>query len=743
MNIYTTIFGYPRIGPNRELKKALEAYWSGRISEQELSNQAHDLILSMAKKASDSGIDIVPSNEFSFYDHVLDVSVMFNAVPERFKKNNSYLDLKFAMARGTQDAQACEMTKWFNTNYHYIVPELDEKTSFALTENKPLNEYNFLKEKLNLDTKPVILGPFTYLKLSKIDRALFEKLFPSLINAYGQLIAELSKAGVKYIQIDEPALVLDLEDWEIDELSAGYRKIASFKGNSKLFVQTYYESLSKFEQVVYSLPVDGIGLDFVDGKENADFIVKYGFPKDKILIAGIVSGRDPWKTNIKEALNLIEKLVAFAGNRLILSNSCPLFHLPVSLKPEQGHIPEKILRRLCFAEERLEELTTIKEFIKSGKTPEGFEDFPKSSHNKIIETIENSTIERKPEFKVRYQIQIESLKLPLFPTTTIGSFPQTNELRAIRAKYKKGEIPADEYQSFILNEIKKAIQIQEEVGLDVLVHGEFERTDMVEFFAERLNGFICTKNGWVQSYGSRCVKPPIIYSDISRPNPMTLKETLYAKSLTNKPVKGILTGAVTILQWSFYRKDIPKKEIAYQIALALRDEVLDLERSGIKIIQIDEPAFREGLPLKKKDHRDYFDWAIKSFKITSSSVMPTTQIHTHMCYSEFNEIIEQIYALDADVISIEASRSKGDILKAFENFNYDHGIGLGVYDIHSPRIPSKEEMLEIVDRAIRLIDKNLFWINPDCGLKTRKWEEVIPSLKNMVEAAKIFRKKEA
>ncbi|GAB6183237.1 5-methyltetrahydropteroyltriglutamate--homocysteine S-methyltransferase [Thermodesulfovibrio hydrogeniphilus] len=743
MNMYNTVFGFPKIGSNRELKKALEAYWSGKISEQELINQAQTLTLKMAKKAFDSGIDIVPSNEFSLYDFVLDVSVMFNAIPERFRKIKSLIDLKFAMARGTQDAQACEMTKWFNTNYHYIVPELDEKASFSLTENKTLDEYTLIKEKLNIETKPVILGPFTYLKLSKINRDLFEKLFPSLINSYCQLIAELCKAGVKYIQIDEPAFVLDLEDWEIDELSAGYKKIASIKGNSKLFVQTYYESLSKFEQIVYSLPVDGIGLDFVDGKENADFIVKYGFPKDKTLIAGIVSGRDPWRTNMKEALRLIEKLASFTDNRLILSNSCPLFHLPVSLKPEQGHIPEEVLKRLCFAEERLEELTAIKEFLKTGKTPEGFEDFPVPSNNKTVEYMENSTFDRNPEFKVRYKLQRESLKLPLFPTTTIGSFPQTNELRAIRAKYKKGDISADEYQRFIFNEIKKAIQIQEEVGLDVLVHGEFERTDMVEFFAERLDGFICTKNGWVQSYGSRCVKPPIIYADISRPNPLTLKETLYAKSLTNKPVKGILTGAVTILQWSFYRKDIPKKEIAYQIALALREEVLDLESSGIKIIQIDEPAFREGLPLKKKDHEDYFDWAIKSFKITSSSVMPTTQIHTHMCYSEFNEIIEKIYALDADVISIEASRSKGDILKAFEKFNYDHGIGLGVYDIHSPRIPSQEEMLEIVNRAIKFIDKNLFWINPDCGLKTRNWEEVIPSLKNMVETAKIFRKKEA
>lgn len=741
MTVKTTVFGYPKIGPQRELKKALESYWSGKISKNDLLEEVEKLIINNAKTIALHGIDIIPSNEFSLYDFILDLSVMFDVIPERFRNISDPLERYFAIARGTADAPASEMTKWFNTNYHYIVPEIENSTKFELKENKPLKEYELLKVSLNLKTKPVIIGPFTYLYCARVkDYAYF---FDRIANVYIKLFKELEESGVEEVQIDEPALVLDLENDTAQAIIDCYRKITAELSKIKLYVQTYYESLSQYEKIVYQLPIHGIGFDFVDGLDNLENILKFGFPKNKVLIAGVVSGRDPWKTDFTKTLKLIETLVKFTEN-IILSNSCPLIHLPITVKNET--LPKEILSLLSFANERLDELTMLKIIINEGKEPPQqnlsmkFTKFTNPEIKKKISQIDENALWRKPSFSERYEKQIKILNLPLFPTTTIGSFPQTSELRKVRADYKAGKISFEEYESFINNEIKQAIKIQEEIGLDVLVHGEFERTDMVEFFAERLQGFVITKNGWVQSYGSRCVRPPIIYGDVWREKPLILKETLYAQSLTNKPVKGILTGPVTILQWSYPRKDIPKKEIAYQIALALKEEVLELERAGIKIIQIDEPAFREGMPLKRAKIDEYFDWAIKSFKIVTSSVKPETQIHTHMCYSDFNDIIDKIYALDADVISIEASRSKGELLKAFENFKYDRGIGIGVYDVHSPRVPGIEEMLEIVKRAIKLIDKRLLWINPDCGLKTRGWDETIPSLKNMVKVAEIMRK---
>ncbi len=738
MTVKTTVFGYPKIGPQRELKKALESYWSGKISQKELIEEAEKLIINNAKTITLHGIDIIPSNEFSLYDFILDLSVMFNVIPERFQNISDPLERYFAIARGSADAPASEMTKWFNTNYHYIVPEIENDTEFELIENKPLKEYKLLKNSLNLKTKPVITGPFTYLYCAKVkDHAYF---LHRIANVYIKLLKELEESGIEEVQIDEPAMVIDLDNDTVHVIIDCYRKITSALSKIKVYVQTYYESLSQYEKIVYEMPVHGIGFDFVDGRDNLDSLSKFGFPKDKLLIAGVVSGRDPWKTNFTETLKLIETLTKFTEN-IILSNSCPLMHLPVSVKNET--LPEEILHLLSFANERLEELTLLKTVINEGKEPPEQNlsmKFVNPEIKKKISQIDENALERKSSFQERYEKQMQILKLPLFPTTTIGSFPQTPELRKVRADYKAGRISLEEYESFINNEIKKAIEIQEHLGLDVLVHGEFERTDMVEFFAERLQGVAITKNGWVQSYGSRCVRPPIIYGDVWRDKPLILKETLYAQSLTKKPVKGILTGAVTILQWSYPRKDISKKEIAYQIAFALKEEVMELEKAGIKIIQIDEPAFREGMPLKRAKVDEYFDWAIKSFRIITSSVKPETQIHTHMCYSDFNDIIEKIYAMDADVISIEASRSKGEILKAFENFKYDRGIGIGVYDIHSPRVPDVEEMLEIVKRSIKLIDKRLFWINPDCGLKTRGWQETIPSLKNMVKVAEIMRK---
>lgn len=738
MSVKTTVFGYPRIGPQRELKKALESYWNGKISQTELIRESEKLILNNAKTITQYGIDIIPSNEFSFYDFILDLSAMFNVIPKRFRKIENPLDRYFAIARGTSDTTPSEMTKWFNTNYHYIVPEIESNTTFGFKENKPLKEYLFIKEALNLKTKPVITGPFTYLYCAKVKN--YEYFLNKIASVYETLLKELEENEVDEVQFDEPAMVLDLNENTVNEILDCYRKITANLGKIKIYVQTYYESLSAYEKLVYELPVSGIGFDFIDGIENLENISKFGFPKDKILIAGIVSGRDPWKTDFTETLKLIENLTKFT-EKIILSNSCPLMHLPVTIKNET--LPEEILKTLSFANERLEELAILKTVINEGKEPPeqdfSVKFFNPNVHKKISE-IDEKALQRKPEFARRYKKQMETLKLPLFPTTTIGSFPQTTELRKVRADYKAGRISQKEYENFINSEIKKAIEIQEELGLDVFVHGEFERTDMVEFFAEKLQGFAITKNGWVQSYGSRCVRPPIIYGDVWRDKPLILKETLYAQSLTKKPVKGILTGPVTILQWSYPRKDISKKEVAYQIALALKEEVLELEKAGIKIIQIDEPAFREGMPLKKAKVNEYFDWAIKSFRIVAHEVKPETQIHTHMCYSDFNDIIEKIYELDADVISIEASRSKGEILKAFEKFKYDRGIGVGVYDIHSPRIPSVEEMLEIVENSIKLIDKSLFWINPDCGLKTRGWQETIHSLKNMVITAKIMRR---
>ena len=759
MGIKTTAFGYPKIGPDREMKKAVESYWKGNITRDQMLKTVEEINLKRLQKVINADLDLIPSNDFSLYDFVLDISTMIDAVPERFRGIQDSLDRYFAMARGTENAVACEMTKWFDTNYHYIVPELTG--NFRLIKNRPLDSYLWAKEKTGVETKPVIVGAFTYLMLSKVYQKQEGSILMEMVRAdqsekfgiflmeiaevYNKILKELQENGVKTVQFDEPALVLDLEDRKVEMLIEAYKVITDGIENLEVFVHTYYESLDSFERIVHELPVSGIGLDFVVNNENLENLKKYGFPKGKKLQAGVISGRDPWRTNYKEVLDLLDQIEKVVDqDRIVLSNASPLFHLPVSTKAEKGHLDENLIELLSFADERLEELKTLKQIINEGKPipqQSAVDRFKIKKVRELVKGIEDQEIKRPHPFKERYKKQMELLGLPKFPTTTIGSFPQTDQLRKIRADYRKGNISQEEYENFIKDQIRYAVKIQEELELDVFVHGEFERTDMVEFFGQKLEGFAFTKNGWVQSYGTRCVRPPIIYGDISRPEPMTLKETVYAQSLTKKPVKGMLTGPVTILNWSFYRKDIPKKEIAYQIALALRDEVIDLEKEGIKIIQIDEPAFREGLPLKKRKQEEYLNWAVKAFKLTHNTVKETTQIHTHMCYSEFNEIIEWIYKMDADVISIEASRSRGEIIKAFENFNYDHGIGVGVYDIHSPRIPSVEEMLEIAERTVQVIDKDLIWINPDCGLKTRQWKEVIPALKNMVEVAKILRKK--
>ncbi|MEW6534294.1 MAG: 5-methyltetrahydropteroyltriglutamate--homocysteine S-methyltransferase [Candidatus Auribacterota bacterium] len=762
MKISTSAFGFPKIGPNRELKKAIENFWKGNDKE-ELFSEAEAVDLQRIEEYKNAGIDNIPSNDFSLYDAMLDLSTMFNIIPDRFAGITDPLEQYFAMARGTKDAPACEMTKWFDTNYHYIVPEL--KGDLHIIKNRPLYSYNFVEKKAGIQTRPVIIGPFTFIALSKliqkddqgnpqtikaIESPLFPKMAAQAASVYNQILKELENRGVEWVQLDEPAAALDLTNEQETALLDAYIIATERLSSLKIQVQTYYEAISGYKRVVERLPVAAIGLDFTCNDENLNNIRKHGFPSNKILVAGVVSGRAPWKTDIRQAVNLVKELASIVGEeRLVISNAAPLSHLPYSLDPEHGHLNPNVIKLLSFAKERLAELTQIKNIINNNapipdQNLQAIRDLFKNDEvRQKLAMLDLDDAQREPSFKERYETQMKLYGLPLFPTTTIGSFPQTKEVRKARADFRAGRITADEYNSFIQDSIKEVVKLQEDIGIDVLVHGEFERTDMVEFFGEKMEGFAFTKNGWVQSYGTRCVRPPIIYGDVSRPEKMTVDEVVYAQSLTNRIMKGMLTGPITITNWSFYRRDIPKSEVVYQIALALNDEVLDLEEAGIKIIQIDEPAFREAVPLKKAKQADYFKWAVTAFKLSNIGVQPETQIHTHMCYSEFNEIIEHILAMDSDVISMEASRSKGDLIEAFEKFNYDHGIGVGVYDIHSPRIPTVDEMEEIAERTIRVIDKSLFWINPDCGLKTRGYEETLPALKNMVEVARRLRKKYA
>ncbi len=748
-------FGYPKIGPRRELKKSIETFWKDEISHSQLQEQADTVYFNRIRALTQAGIDSPPCFDFSLYDSILDHALMFGVIPKRFLDIENDTDLYFAMARGKANAVACEMTKWFDTNYHYIVPEFSGE--FHVRKNFPLEQFQKIKTTLGIATTPVLIGPFTFLNLGKTfskqgtlvsasESPHFKEWLLTVSSLYNQILKELDAAGVKTVQLDEPSWVMDRPESDIPLLIEAYRAVGKGLKTLKIHVQTYYESLSHYKEIVYNLPVQWIGVDLVSNSENLKNIQKWGFPKDKTLIAGVVSGRDPWKTNLKQTSDLVQTLLKTVSKEsLILSNAAPLFHLPHTIQDEKQLDP-RLLRMLAFADERLEELKTLKSIVNEGIFSQDMTlaDLHRAFDNAEVKSslaqLNEIQIGRPELFSKRYEVQKQSLGLTDFPTTTIGSFPQTAEVREKRASFRNGKLSPERYTAYIQQQIKQVIALQEEIGLDILVHGEFERTDMVEFFGEKLDGFAFTQNGWVQSYGTRCVKPPLIYGDVFRPEPMTVAEVRYAQSLTSKWVKGMLTGPVTILNWSFYRKDIPKKHIAYQIALALKKEVLDLEKEGIRIIQIDEPAFREGLPLKKSNHKEYLSWAVNAFKLTHDTVKPTTQIHTHMCYSEFNEIIQSISDMDADVISIEASRSQGEILNAFHTFQYRRGIGLGVYDIHSPRVPSVEEMLKIAKRSVEVIGKDLIWINPDCGLKTRGYEETVPALKNMVSVARALKK---
>jgi len=739
MTIKTSNLGFPRLGKKREWKKAIESYWAKKIDKAELDQTLQNLHKEILTIQKDHHVDHIPTGDFSLYDHVLDTSLLFNIIPERFQGRPVDDDLLFDIARGNKDHVASALIKWFNTNYHYIVPEWDN-VSPQLNNNVLLEKFNFSKE-VGVTSHPVILGPVTYVALSKGGDQSFDEKVRTLLPLYKEVFEQLTNAGAEYIQVDEPILVTDGAADLQDITKEAYEFFNEAAPAAKLVLQTYFERVDL--NFVGQLPVYGFGLDFVhDNGFNLQQIKDGLFPKEKALFAGIVDGRNVWSTNIEEKKALIETLQSYT-DELVIQPSSSLLHVPVTLEEET--LDDSVREGLSFATEKLDELYALKQLFNENddtlynELKAQYERFESQSFKQLEYDYDSVKSERTTPFKERKVLQDQVLNLPDLPTTTIGSFPQSREVRKYRADWKNNRISDEKYEEFVQNEIKRWIEIQEEIGLDVLVHGEFERNDMVEFFGEKLNGFLVTKFGWVQSYGSRAVKPPIIYGDVKWTAPLTVKETLYAQSLTDKPVKGMLTGPVTILNWSFERVDIPRSEVQDQIALAINEEVLALEEAGIKVIQVDEPALREGLPLRSEYHEDYLNKAVHSFRLSTSSVQDSTQIHTHMCYSQFGQIIHAIKSLDADVISIETSRSHGDLIKDFEDITYDLGIGLGVYDIHSPRIPTEEEITVAIDRALQEIDRSLFWVNPDCGLKTRQEEEVKQALTVLVNSVEKLR----
>ena len=751
MMVKSSLLGYPRIGEQRQWKKALESFWNEQINEQQLLSQLQEIRLQHLSKQKEAGIDYIPVNDFSLYDQVLDTSTMLGLIPERFQYNGGVVstELYYEIARGSKDAPASEMTKWFNTNYHYIVPELGNIEP-QLTVNRPLSAYQEAKQHLDIEGKPVLLGLFTFVKLSKgYQRDQFTDWIDKLLPLYIQIVQELEQAGVQWIQVDEPAIVQQLSDEELTTLQRIYEALAQAAPKLQIMLQTYFESVERYEQIV-QLPVAGIGLDFVHGVEqNITNITQYGFPANKVLGAGVIDGRNIWKANLSEQHQLLQSLKERVGEQqLWVQSSCSLLHVPVSLNREVA-LPEAIRNVMAYADEKIVEIVQLTLAITNvdiGYLTQieqdkavfaTFNNLAQRNQQQVYATIEQlkeTGLERSVPFAQRYNEQQQKLELPILPTTTIGSFPQSLEVRQVRQLWRRGEWSEERYNTFIEAEIDRWIAYQEQLGLDVFVHGEFERTDMVEFFGEKLGGFVFTKNGWVQSYGSRCVKPPVIYGDVTFIETMTVKETVYAQAQTDKPVKGMLTGPITIMNWSFVRQDIAREEVAYQLAYALRQEVEALEAAGIPIIQVDEPAVREGLPLKANEQQAYLDWSIRAFRMTTCTVQATTQIHTHMCYCDFHDMIASIESMDADVISIETSRSHGELIGSFEQNTYPQGIGLGVYDIHSPRVPAVAEMTSMIDRALQVLSPNIFWINPDCGLKTRKEAETIDALRNMVTA---------
>lgn len=744
--------GFPRIGSDRELKKAVEAYWKGKISQKSLQETACIIRKSNWHIQHSAGIDHIPSNDFSFYDHVLDTTAMLGAVPRRYKFDEEIVDLDtyFAMARGTDQTAPMEMTKWFDTNYHYIVPEFEKDQVFSLKSTKIIDEFIEARD-LGILTRPVLPGPVSYLMLGKSKDPNINPidLIDRIIPIYCEVLGRLASEDAQWIQIDEPVLVMDLSEEVIIKFKAAYEQLCSLKNRPRICLTTYFGSISDKIQWLNNIAFEALHLDLIREPQQLDAVLKH-IPDDMIVSLGIVNGRNIWKAKLLSVLCYVDKAIGQIGEeRIMISPSCSLLHCPIDLEREEK-LNIGIKARLAFAKQKLQEIKLIKTAVEQGWDAI---DRKLEENKKLFEQLKSSQLIHKPEVQKRLQnldkkmfsrqspyperkiAQQDSLPLPTLPTTTIGSFPQTPDIRKTRADYKKGLITNADYKTIMRKNIEKMVRFQEKIELDVLVHGEPERNDMVEYFGHMLDGFAFTENGWIQSYGSRCVKPPIIYGDVSRPKPMTVEWATYAQSLTNNCIKGMLTGPITILQWSFVRKDQPRKDTAWQIAMCIRDEVSDLEKAGLKIIQIDEPAIREGAPLKKSDWPEYFDWATKAFRLATSSVRDETQIHTHMCYCDFNDIIEVIAALDADVISIEASRSNAELLDAFVNYNYPNQIGPGVYDIHSPRVPSVKEIKLLLKKMLKLLDKEQLWVNPDCGLKTRDWPEVEQSLENMVNAA--------
>lgn len=749
--------GFPRIGGHREMKKAIEAYWKGRIDRADLEAKGREIRAANWKAQSEAGLDLVPVGDFSWYDHVLDTIAMVGAIPKRFGPAGDLVDLDtlFRMGRGRAptggDASALAMTKWFDTNYHHMVPEFTAAQEFRLASNKLLDE---VQEALALGyrVKPVLLGPLSFLWMGKTRGESFAKLtlLERLLPVYADVLGRLAALGVEWAQLDEPILVLDLDDAWRGAFRAACN-VLSTQG-VKVLMATYFGGLGDNTDMVCSLPVHGLHLDMVRAPNQLEAVLEV-LPADRVLSLGVIDGRNIWRTDLDTWLSRLRSVPGLGLERVWLAPSCSLLHVPVDLAFEES-LDDEFKSWLAFATQKVREVAVLREALigreetvraelsdcrSAAEGRRNSKRIHKPEVQERISHIDDGTGRRNSTFAVRREMQRTHLGLPALPTTTIGSFPQTREIRLARRDFKAGRVDREEYVTRMRAEIKRVVRFQEDVGLDVLVHGEAERNDMVEYFGEQLEGVAFTKNGWVQSYGSRCVKPPVIFGDVSRPAPMTVEWSRYAQSLTDRPMKGMLTGPVTILQWSFVRDDQPRSDTTFQIALALRDEVSDLEAVGIPVIQIDEPAFREGLPLRRGDWADYLDWAVQAFRVASCGAGDRTQIHTHMCYSEFNDTIESIAALDADVISIEASRSGMELLKAFEGFAYPNEIGPGVYDVHSPRVPTDEEMQDLLRKAAARIPRDRLWVNPDCGLKTRDWPETEDALRNMVKVAKAIR----
>ncbi|PKW17070.1 5-methyltetrahydropteroyltriglutamate--homocysteine S-methyltransferase [Saccharopolyspora spinosa] len=749
--IGSTVLGYPRIGPNRELKRALESYWSSRIDEAELRAVARELRVDAWRALRDAGLDSVPGNTFSFYDHVLDTAVTFGAVPPRFAGLGlGPLDTYFAMARGVESAPPLEMTKWFDTNYHYLVPEIGPDTRFSLADRTPVEQYREAAAE-GVITRPVLVGPLTFLLLAKAADGAPESFQPldrllGLLDAYAELLGELRRAGVEWVQLDEPAFAADRTPDELDALSVAYERLGELEERPNLLVAGYFGDLGEALGVLASSPVEALAVDLVAGKSTVDAVSTVRGLSGKTLVAGLVDGRNVWRTDLDKALATAATLLGSA-DEVAVSTSCSLLHVPYDVAAE-ADIDPQVKSWLAFAAQKVREVVVLGRALSEGRDAvagELAEARAAIADRASADRVRNHRVRarlqalrpeysQRSDYETRRAAQQKSLRLPALPTTTIGSFPQTTDVRKARAALRSGRIDQATYRQRMRDEIERVIRLQEEIGLDVLVHGEPERNDMVQYFAENLDGFASTDNGWVQSYGSRCVRPPILFGDVARPKPITVEWTSYAQRLTEKPVKGMLTGPVTILAWSFVRDDQPLADTAKQVALAIRDEVNDLEAAGIRILQVDEPALRELLPLRSAQHADYLDWAVTSFRLASCGVAESTQIHTHLCYSEFGDVINAIVALDADVTSIEAARSRMEVLDDLNAVGFGRGVGPGVYDIHSPRVPETAEVVDLLRAALAAVPAERLWVNPDCGLKTRGYAEVEAALKHMVEA---------